>query len=153
LISSDEAVIGLGLVATPRWTIPYSVSMPQIFGPRPRSTGQPPAQRYCPVATRSIARPPSGLVAVVDERAHVDDPLALLARDLRPVVGVGGVGQVLVLLELLVHRGDEVVGDMPLAPPSMKRLMASFLARRTMFSIMAPEEKSLKYRISLSPFW
>ena len=35
----------------------------------------------------------------------------------------------------------------------MSRLMASFLARRTMFSIMAPEEKSLKYRISLSPFW
>ena len=33
------------------------------------------------------------------------------------------------------------------------RLMASFLARRTTFSIMAPEEKSLKYMISLSPFW
>ena len=31
--------------------------------------------------------------------------------------------------------------------------MASFLARRTMFSIMAPDEKSLKYMISLSPFW
>ena len=29
--------------------------------------------------------------------------------------------------------------------------MASFFARRTMFSIMAPELKSLKYRISLSP--
>ena len=26
-----------------------------------------------------------------DERAHVDDPFALLARDLQPVVGVGGV--------------------------------------------------------------
>ena len=33
------------------------------------------------------------------------------------------------------------------------RLIASFLARRTMFSIMAPDEKSLKYMISLSPFW
>jgi hypothetical protein len=31
--------------------------------------------------------------------------------------------------------------------------MASFFARRTMFSIMAPEEKSLKYMTSLSPFW
>ena len=29
--------------------------------------------------------------------------------------------------------------------------MASFFARRTMFSIMAPELKSLKYRTSLSP--
>ena len=31
--------------------------------------------------------------------------------------------------------------------------MASFLARRTMFSIIAPEAKSLKYIVSLSPFW
>ena len=31
--------------------------------------------------------------------------------------------------------------------------MASFFARRTMFSIIAPDEKSLKYRTSLSPFW
>ena len=31
--------------------------------------------------------------------------------------------------------------------------MASFFARRTMFSIMAPDAKSLKYMISLSPFW
>src|SRR5688500_10366634 len=30
-----------------------------------------------------------------DERADVDDPLALLARDAGPVVRVGGVGQVL----------------------------------------------------------
>ncbi len=30
--------------------------------------------------------------------------------------------------------------------------MACFFARRTMFSIIAPELKSLKYRISLSPF-
>ena len=29
--------------------------------------------------------------------------------------------------------------------------MAIFLARATMFSIIAPELKSLKYRISLSP--
>ena len=29
--------------------------------------------------------------------------------------------------------------------------MASFFARRTTFSIMAPEEKSLKYMTSLSP--
>ena len=42
---------------------------------------------------------------------------------------------------------------MPRPPPAIRRLMASFLARRTMFSIMAPDEKSLKYMISLSPFW
>src|SRR6478735_9276628 len=36
-----------------------------------------------------------------DQRADVHDPLALLAGDARPVVGVGGVRQVLVLLELV----------------------------------------------------
>ena len=43
--------------------------------------------------------------------------------------------------------------EMPLSPPSICRLIDSFFARRTMFSIMAPDEKSLKYRTSLSPFW
>ena len=41
---------------------------------------------------------------------------------------------------------------MPRGPPASSRLIASFFARRTMFSIMAPDEKSLKYMISLSPF-
>src|SRR5215203_1662361 len=36
-----------------------------------------------------------------DERPDEDDPLALLPRDLRPVIRVGGVGQVLVLGELI----------------------------------------------------
>ena len=77
-----------------------------------------------------------------------------LPRDLRPVVGVGRVRQVLVLLVLLLDRVEQVLRcEMPRAPPAMTRLIASFLARRTMFSIMAPDEKSLKYRISLSPFW
>src|SRR5947207_2993795 len=57
-----------------------------------------------------------GLLAAGDQRADVDDPLALLARDLRPVVGVGGVGQVLVLLELLADGVDEVLGGDALLP-------------------------------------
>src|SRR3990170_4330335 len=40
---------------------------------------------------------------------------------------------------------------MPFSPVERKRFIASFLARRTMFSIIAPELKSLKNRISLSP--
>ena len=43
-----------------------------------------------------------GLVTVGRDGADVDDALALLARNLGPVVGVGGVGQVLVLLVLLL---------------------------------------------------
>src|SRR3954464_15739217 len=51
----------------------------------------------------------AGLVALAaDQRADVDDPLALLARDPRPVVGVGRVGQVLVLLELVQARRRQV---------------------------------------------
>src|SRR5205807_5103894 len=57
-----------------------------------------------------------GLLAAGDERADVDDALALLARDLRPVVGVGGVGQVLVLLELLADGFDQVLGGDALLP-------------------------------------
>ena len=41
---------------------------------------------------------------------------------------------------------------MPFSALAMYRLSASFLARRTTDSIIAPEAKSLKYRISLSPF-
>ena len=51
-----------------------------------------------------------GALLAGDERADEHDPLALLARDPRPVVGVGGVGQVLVLLEL-VDAGLQQVRD------------------------------------------
>src|SRR6267143_6649501 len=49
-------------------------------------------------------------LGLAGERLDVDDPLALLAGDLRPVVRVGRVRQVLVLLELLAHRAEQVVG-------------------------------------------
>src|SRR6266568_8875225 len=48
------------------------------------------------------------------ERPHVDDPLALLAGDLRPVVGVGRIRQILVLLELFAHGIEQVAGADPL---------------------------------------
>ena len=51
-----------------------------------------------------------GLLALGEERADEHDALALLPGDLRPVVGVGGVGQVLVLAELLPDRVEEVLG-------------------------------------------
>ena len=40
---------------------------------------------------------------------------------------------------------------MPFWPVSRNSLIAIFLARSTMFWIIAPELKSLKYRTSLSP--
>ena len=95
----------------------------------------------------------AGLGALAaDERADVDDPLALLARDPRPVVGVGGVGQVLVLLELVDARRRSGAAPAGRAGPvSSSSLIAIFFARSTMFWIIAPELKSLKYRTSLSP--
>src|SRR6267142_2290977 len=50
------------------------------------------------------------LLRLAHQRLDVDDALALLAGDFRPVVGVGGVRQVLVLLELLAHGRQQVVG-------------------------------------------
>ena len=44
-----------------------------------------------------------------DQRADVDDPLALLARDPGPVIGIRGVGQVLVLGELVDDRVEQVL--------------------------------------------
>src|SRR5882762_10786886 len=49
------------------------------------------------------------LFGLAHERLDVHDALALLAGDLSPVVGVGGIGQVFVLLELLADRGQQVV--------------------------------------------
>src|SRR5437870_2860990 len=45
------------------------------------------------------------------ERSHIDDPLALLAGDLRPAVGVGRIRQILALLAFLAHGCAQVVGS------------------------------------------
>ena len=49
------------------------------------------------------------------------------------------------IIEKLVAGGFAYVAEdhVLFSPPAMNRLMASFLARRTMFSIMAPDAKSL----------
>src|SRR5438445_5670787 len=78
------------------------------------------------------------------QRLHGHDPLTLLAGDLRPVVGMRGVRKILVLLELFTDGALEVVGHDALLPTADVALEASFLARRTTDSIMAPEAKSLK---------
>jgi hypothetical protein len=65
---------------------------------------------------------PRLLRGLTGERFDGDDPLALLASDLRPVVGVRRVGQVLVLLELLADRVEQDVADRVVgADPSVGR--------------------------------
>src|SRR5437899_1805356 len=136
---TDEARIGLWS-STPRVMIPYSVSIPITFG---MATRPPPV----PCLDARIARPaggrqdlptnptlevlaglepldraPLGFLALADECAHVDDALALLAGDLGPVIGIGRIGQVLVLPVLLDDGLEEVLrlqtplarGDQPL---------------------------------------
>src|SRR5512132_3618700 len=112
LTSRLEASTGLESGA-PGTVMPYSVSMPmtlvmaiRVFPPRaPRGR----SLQVLPGVDLLDGAPEVLGVAALDQGAHVHDALALLARDARPVVGVGGVGQVLVLLELVGH-GDEQVG-------------------------------------------
>src|SRR3954465_14570864 len=93
------------------------------------------AQRWCGgplqvlAGVRRRVDGAAGLVALAaDERADVDDPLALLARDPRPVVGVGRVGQVLVLLELVEARGHQVA-DPQSGRPGLEVLLDGHLLR------------------------
>src|SRR4029434_8254401 len=62
------------------------------------------------------------------EQLDVDDALALLAGDPGPVVGVGGVRQILVLLELLTHGGQQVVGGHALGATADQPLERELLA-------------------------
>src|SRR6056297_2646628 len=52
----------------------------------------------------------SGRVVSSQQGADVDDALALFPGDPRPVVGVGGVGKILVLAELLPDGGQQILG-------------------------------------------
>src|SRR3954453_15944210 len=93
------------------------------------------AQRWCGgplqvlAGVRGRVDGAAGLVALAaDERADVDDPRALLARDPRPVVGVGRVGQVLVLLELVEARRRQVA-DPEAAGAGLQALLDGHLLR------------------------
>src|SRR5579884_3496802 len=112
--------------AAPRRMIPYSVSIPMTFGmamgrpyPAGRSAATPgpdePPGAARPLQVLAGAHPldgpaTGGFLPLGEQGADIDDPLALLAGDLRPVVRVGGVGQVLVLAVLLLDRGQHVGG-------------------------------------------
>src|SRR2546427_8966411 len=135
-MSRSEERIGLksGWFLT---VIPYSVSIPMTFGIaiRPSSLpteNEPPVSRGRRSGGKGGGRRPPPLLleilaggddlldvllllfGVAHERLHVDDPLALLAGDLRPVVGVGRIRQILVLLELFAHGIEQVAGADPL---------------------------------------
>src|SRR4051794_17147048 len=117
-MSTEEAEIGLGS-PTPRWTTPYSVSMPQTFWMATtasyRSAAAEGVQTAAGLKILTGCDPFDGsaagrffILALRQQHPQEDDPLALLARDLGPVVGVGGVRQVLVLLVLLANRVEQI---------------------------------------------
>src|SRR3954467_1312719 len=96
---------------TPSCTIPYSVSMPQTFcmataaSYRPHAAMGVQVRRWLQILTgrHPLDDPAAGgllVLALRQQDPQEDDALALLARDLGPVVGVGGIRQVLVLLVL-----------------------------------------------------
>ena len=73
---------------------------------------------------------------------NMNDFLALLAGDFRPIVRIGRVGKILVFLELLPDGADQVVRARPAPSCAMSRFTANFFARETMPSIKAPLAKS-----------
>jgi len=93
------------------------------------------------------------LSALAHERADVDDPLTFLPEIFAQSSGLVVLGRS--SLSLYSCLMDSIMSPrrMPWPSPEISRLIASFFARLTMFSIIAPEEKSLKYKVSLSPFW
>src|SRR3954462_7050493 len=148
-----DSVVGLA-VGCPGTEMPYSTSVPmtrrtlmqQPYASAPgevveRPCGRVP-RRACARGTlqqgpfsqvlagvrRRVDRAPGLVALAADERADVDDPLALLARDPRPVVGVGGVRQVLVLLELVQARRHQVAHPQP-AGPGLQLLLDRHLLR------------------------
>src|SRR5690349_18380944 len=90
--------------------MPYSVSMPMTLGMAITPSRRRRAEETLQVLPRvdPVDLPPLA-AGVGHQRADVDDALALLPTDPGPVVGVGGVRQVLVLLELVPDRGEQVV--------------------------------------------
>src|SRR5262245_5857422 len=121
-MSIDDASTGLASAA-PRNATPYSVSIPQTLGTATESAY--PAV-LCSLVPRAAARRRRSEVlaggdaldlaaaarafVVREQGAHEHDALALLARDLRPVIGVRRVRQVLVLAVLLPDRVHQVAG-------------------------------------------
>src|SRR5438093_850716 len=106
-MSIEDARTGLKS-GQPGPEIPYSVSMPTTLGMAMEVRLQV-LTGVDPFDLPALTTP-----AVSEERPDVDDPLALLAGDASPVIGVGGVRQVLVLLELVPDRRQEVVELQPL---------------------------------------
>ena len=100
-ISSEDDNTGLKS-GDPDAAIPYSVSVPKTFGMAIGPTLQ--------VLTCVHAFHLTAVAVVAEQRADVHDAFALLARDTSPVVGVGRVRKVLVLLELVPDRGEQVLG-------------------------------------------
>src|SRR5271166_436605 len=96
--------------------MPYSVSVPMTRSTLiviQRSAG---SEVLARVRDRIDGTARLGALLARDQGADVDDALALLAGDARPVVGVGGVRQILVLAELVDARGQQVADQDALLP-------------------------------------
>src|SRR2546427_11244021 len=100
--------------------MPYSVSMPMTLAmatcarPPLCDAGSlralyPAGYRLQVLARGDPLHLPAVAVSIAQEGTDVDDPLALLPGDPRPVVGVGGVGGVLVFLGLVADGRQEVL--------------------------------------------
>src|SRR4051794_30411853 len=121
---SDAARLARSVLPRAAGTEPVPAGCPGLRpGTRPRCL-----QVLAGVADRVDRAARLGPLVRGDERPDEDDPLALLAGDLRPVVGVGGVRQVLVLGEL-VEAGLEQVTDPQPPDAGIKQVLDRHLLR------------------------
>src|SRR5687767_14629708 len=102
----------------PETVTPYSVSVPRIFfrGTGPCYAGARTAPTGLQVLAGRDRFDGTVLPSFAHQRADVDDPLALLARDPGPVIRVRRVREVLVLLVLRVDAVEDVLRLDPALP-------------------------------------
>src|SRR6185437_5333715 len=95
-------------------------------GQRTRWPARPQLEVLTRVGHRVDAATCLGALLAGDQGPDVDDALALLTGDARPVVRGGGVRQVLVLAEL-VHAGGEEMRDPDALLPGLEELLNGHL--------------------------
>lgn len=88
---------------------------------------------------RRTVMPAPRRVRTVGDHPHALDRVRTAPGEPGPVLGVLGVGQVLLLVELLVHGHHQVLCGDPRRPVVSSVLTACFLARSTTLRITAPE--------------
>src|SRR5712664_2785843 len=107
--------------------------------------------REVPASAHHLLHVPLRMTSVAHQGLDGDDALALLPAIVAQSSGLLVFGRSSFSLSSSRTAATRSSVTRPFPPPPMQRLRASFFARRTTDSIIAPETKSLKWRTSFSP--